>query len=385
MKHTQIILYLFVSILLVSIATGCGNTGEQKAEQELGVKLQALVDSLIDHDSEDPIHNAVLLVESPKIKWKGAAGLADGKQEVMTVDHKIKIASIAKTFTATVILQLVEEGVFDLDDTIDRFLDNQIVMIDTLHIYEGTTYGRQITVEHLLRHTSGIADYMEDPRFIPGVLEDPLKQYNPEMILELYYKYETNRKALFVPGDDFNYSDVNYVLLAMIIEKVSGDTYQSQLKKRIFDQLGMENSYLEYYEEPRGNQPLSHAFFSTVNLVTEVNTSFDWGGGGIVSTCDELNKYFRALVDGKMFKEISTLRLMLDATEDGLGGEDYLYGMGIMKRSIHGLTFYGHGGAYDCDVFYCPEKNISIVMSLNQMMTHGKRDEFLLRVIELVM
>jgi D-alanyl-D-alanine carboxypeptidase len=91
------------------------------------------------------------------------------------------------------------------------------------------------------------------------------------------------------------------------------------------------------------------------------------------------------LVDGKIFKKEATLKQMLGAADEGRGGTDYAYGLGIMKRSIHGFTFYGHGGAYDCDVFYCPEKNISICMSLNQMNTHGKRDKFLLQAIQLIM
>ena len=356
-----------------------------KDEQELSEKLQTLVDSMIDVESEDPIHNVVLLVESPRIKWKGAAGMADGQREAMTADHKFKIASIGKTFTATVVLQLMEEGSLNLDDTIDRFLDNLIVKVDSLHIYNGIPYGRQITVEQLLNHASGIADYMEDPRFIPDVVEHPKMLWNPIKILGKYYEYRTNEKATFPPGEGFNYSDVNYVLLAMIIEQVSGSTLQEQYKTRIFDRLGMENSYLEYYEEPRGIQPLSHAFFSTMDLENDVNTSFDWGGGGIVSTCEELNTFFRALLDGKLFSKKSTLKQMLSAADKGRGGTDYTYGLGIMKRSIHGLTFYGHGGAYDCDVFYCPKQNISACMSLNQMNTHGKRDKFLQEAVKLIM
>jgi D-alanyl-D-alanine carboxypeptidase len=217
------------------------------------------------------------------------------------------------------------------------------------------------------------------------VIEHPQKIWNPATILGKYYEYQTNEKAKFPPGKDFNYSDVNYVLLAMIIEQVTGETYHEQLRSRIFDKLGMDNSYLEYYEEPRGDKPFSHAFFSTMDLVTDVNTSFEWGGGGIVSTCEELNIFFRALVDGRLFIKESTSKRMLTEAEKGRGGMDYDYGLGIMKRSIHGLAFYGHGGAYDCDVFYCPERNISICMSLNQMETHGKRDKFLFRVIELIM
>ena len=385
MKHQKLIIHLVITLLVAFIISSCNTSEKQKNGKELSKKLQAMVDSIIDVKGEDPIHNAVLLVECPRIKWKGAAGMADGKKEAMTADHKIKIASITKTFTATLALQLIEEGYLNLDDTIDKFLDNPIVKLDTLHIYEGMAYGRQITVEHLLSHTSGIKDYMEDPRFIPGVIEHPKMQYSPAKILGLYYEYQSNRKAVFPPGEGYDYSDVNYVLLAMIIEHVTGETYHAQLKARIFKRLGMDNSYLEYYDEPRGGKPLSHAFFSTYDLVTVVNTSFDWGGGGIVSTCEELNTFFRALVDGKLFSEKSTLKQMLTAADKGRGGMDYNYGLGIMKRSIQGLTFYGHGGAYDCDVFYCPEKNISICMSLNQMNTHGKRDKFLLQAVKLIM
>jgi D-alanyl-D-alanine carboxypeptidase len=166
---------------------------------------------------------------------------------------------------------------------------------------------------------------------------------------------------------------------------VTGEAYHAQLKKCIFDPLKMGNSYLEYYEKPRGDKPISHAFFSTLDLVTEVNTSFDWGGGGIVCTCEELNTFLRSLVNGKLFKKESTIKQMLAVADEGRGGIDYEYGLGIMKRSFHGLTFYGHGGAYDCDVFYCPERNISVCMSLNQMNTHGKRDQFLKQAIELIM
>ena len=377
--------HILIMLLIAFITATCSCSQKQKERNELSKKLQGLVESMIDVESEDPIHNAVLLVESPKIKWKGAAGMADGKNEVMTADHKIKIASIGKTFTATLILQLIEEGYLDFDDNIDKFLDNPTVKLDSLHIFEGIAYGRQITVKQLLSHTSGIADYMEDPRFVPDVIEHPETEYSPSKILGKYYEYKTNEKATCPPGEGFNYSDVNFVLLAMIIEQVTGETYHAQLESRIFSPLGMDNSYLEYYEEPRGSKPLSHAFLSTIDLVADVNTSMDWGGGGIVSTCEELNTFFRALIDGKLFKKESTLKQMIAAADEGRGGTDYAYGLGIMKRSLHGLIFYGHGGAYDCDVYYCPEKNISVCTSLNQTDTHGKRYELLLQAIKLVM
>jgi len=103
MKHQQYKVQLFMISVLVLITTILCSSEKQKERAELSTKLQAIVDSVINVESEDPIHNAVLLVQCPKIKWKGAAGMADGKQEVMTADHKIKIASIGKMccFTET--------------------------------------------------------------------------------------------------------------------------------------------------------------------------------------------------------------------------------------------------------------------------------------------
>jgi len=385
MENKQAPARWFIFLTLAIILAGSSCSEKRGAGDRLATHLQALVDNMVHSDGEDPIHNAVLLVECPDIKWKGAAGLADGRKNAMTADHKFKIASIAKTFTAAVVLQLIEEGALDLNARIDRFLDNPIVKIDDLHIYEGISYGRRITIEQLLGHTSGIADYMEDPRFVPDVLEHPKFQYSPAEIMGKYYGYQTNKKAVFPPGAGFNYSDVNYVLLAMIIEQVTGEPYHTQLEKRIFGRLAMENSYLEYYEHPRGKNPLSHAFIGTMDLVDDINTSFDWGGGGIVSTAEELNTFLRALIEGKLFRKKSTLDLMVSAADKGRGGTDYDYGLGVMKRSIRGLTFYGHGGAYDCDIFYCPERNISVCLSLNQMNTHGKREEFFERAIKLIM
>ncbi len=374
---------LFASLLLLTLSGCIARSGIRPFPGELAQALQALVDGVVSAEGEDPIHNAVLLVESPRGRWKGAAGMADGRSEAMTADHQFKIASITKTFTATLILQLMEEGRLGLNDPIAEHLDDAVIQADRLHVFGGVPYGRRITVRHLLSHTSGIADYMEDPRFIPGVLADPQAGYTPERILARYYEYETNLHAAFPPGGGFNYSDVNFVLLAMMVERVTGDAYAHQLRVRIFDPLGLENSYLEHYEAPRGNRPLAHAYFSTLDLATEVNTSFDWGGGGIVSTCEDLNAFFRALQRGKLFQRAATLHMMLDAAEEGRGGTDYAYGLGIMKRVLHGLVFYGHGGAYDCDAYYCPAREIGVCMSLNQMNTHGKRDALLLAAIKL--
>jgi D-alanyl-D-alanine carboxypeptidase len=339
---------------------------------EVAGKLQALLDSIIDVRHEDPIHNVVLLVECAGIRWEGAAGMADGANEAMTAAHKFKIASIAKTFTATIILQLIEEGRLSLGDTIDNlFASVSEVRLDSLHIHEGTSYGRRITVEHLLSQTSGLKCYLgDDPRFIEYILENPLTQWTPAMMLGKYYEYGLNTQAAFPPGEGFEYADTNYLLLAMIIERVTGTPLHVQLMERIYAPLGLENTYLEFYEEPRGDAPLSHAYYGGMDIFDAVNTSFDWGGGGIVSTCEDLNTFIRALLGGRLFKEETTVGQMLAGTDRA---SNWNYGFGIKKTPTSGVSLYGHPGAYGCDMYYCPEEDLSICITVNQMNTRGRK------------
>ena len=346
-------------------------------------RLQAALDSCIDHEHEDPVHNAVLLVEKPGFSFGGAAGLADGVSEPMTADHKFKIASIGKTFTATVVLQLVEEGRLRLDDRLGEFFDSSpIVRLDSLHIYEDFSYGREVSIEQLLGHTSGLNCYLGgDPRFIEYILENPQTQWTPAMMMDKFYEYHLNRKAFFPPGEGWEYTDTNYLLLAMIVEQVTGSPLHVEYKKRIYDPLGLENTYLEFYEEPRGSRPLSHAYYGGMDLYHYVNTSFDWGGGGIVSTCEDLSTFYRALLGGHLFREDETLERMLAAT---VYEDHWNYGLGIKMKVMNGCTFYGHPGAYSCDAYYCPEKDISICLTINQMNSHDRKEGLRQEALDIV-
>jgi len=372
------IMMAFVTLLVAQTATA------QHDPSALPARLQSLVEDQVDASAEDPVHNAILLVETPEFRWCGAAGLADGVAEMMTPDHQFKIASIGKTYTATIVLQLMEEGRLNLHDTLDRFFTPAVLDLDSLHVHDEVSYGRQITIDHLLGHTSGLRDYMEDPRFFEDINKDPGRQWGSAGILQTYFSYGTHRQAAFPPGEGYLYADPNYVLLGMVIEAVTGSTLAQQYKERIFTPLDLTCSYLEFYEEPREGCALSHAFLGALDVNLMVNTSFDWGGGGIVSTADEVNRFFKALLHGELFAQPGTLATMLAAADRGFGNDEFDYGYGLMKRTIAGLTFYGHGGAYDCDMFHCPEQGISICMTLNQMLTHGRRNVFVTRSVELV-
>ena len=358
--------------------------GRTLVTSAVGADLQALVDGVVDPADEDPVHNAVLLVQAPGIKWKGAAGFADGEAEPMTPDHAYKIASIGKTFTATVVLQLVEEGRLSLDDTLGEFFaGSDVVPLDTLQILDGVSYGRGVTVEHLLGHTSGLGCYLGgDPRFIQYIIENPATQWTPAMMMDKYFEYHLNRKPAFAPGEGWEYTDTNYMLLGLIIEKVTGTPLHEQYRVRIFEPLGLDDSYLEYYEDARGDAPLSHAYYGSIDVSRDVNTSFDWGGGGIVSTVEDLNTFYRALLNGDLFENASTLEKMLRNTDKD---DNWNYGFGIKRMTIGGRAFYGHPGAYSCDAYYCPDEDISVVLTINQMNSKDRKENLRTEAVEAVM
>jgi len=373
----------FAGLILVVLVSVPG-PGGRRIQAPAASELQAILDVCIDHDDEAPLHNAALLVESPGLKFKGAAGLADGVGEPMTAEHKYKIASIGKTFTATVALQLVEEGRLGLDDSLGMFFAaSPFVELDTLQIYEGVPVGRGVTVGQLLGHTSGLGCYMGgDPRFIEYVVANPETRWSPAMMMDKYFEYHLNRKPTFPPGEGWEYTDTGYLLLALIIEEVTGNALHEEYRERICEPLGLTNTYLEFYEKPRGEAPLSHAYYGGLDINDNVNTSFDWGGGGIVSTLEELNTFYRALLAGRLFENQATLDTMLAGTEYE---ERWNYGFGIKRMIINGRAFYGHPGAYSCDAYYCPEEDVSVVLTINQMDSKDRKENLRGAAVDLVL
>ena len=348
------------------------NAQSTMTKTSINTELQEVVNQLIHTFGDYPIYNAALLVDSPSrgISFQGASGYATG-QEKMTSDHKFRIASISKTFTATIVLQLVEENRLHLHDRASELLpEANFLRWDSLSYFNGRNYGKQIEVVHLLKHRSGLEDYMlGDERFLEWVAEHPSMQWSPEEMMHKYFAYDLHRKAKGKPGQ-YHYSDTNYLILALIIEKVTGKTLAENYRERIFDPLEMNNSFLGFYEPERGPAPMSHPYQGTIFTET-INTSFDWGGGGIVSTLSELNTFIRALVQGQLFQQKKTLNYLFDFEAEtnsyfSMGTPTSDYGMGIRRLDDDNYQFVGHSGSWGCLMYYDAKKDLSICMTVNQ-------------------
>jgi D-alanyl-D-alanine carboxypeptidase len=175
----------------------------------------------------------------------------------------------------------------------------------------------------------------------------------------------THGKPLFAPGTEYHYSDTGYILLGEMLERLTGRhlaaAYRALLR---LDRLGLDNTYLETLEpRPARAEPRAHQYLGTVDA-TAVDPSFDvYGGGGYVSTVDDLARFYRALVGGRVFAKPATLRTMLGKPRPVRAGD---LGLGIVAIPIAGETCFGHGGFWGVLAVHCPRSGVTIATTVNQ-------------------
>ncbi|WP_028594903.1 serine hydrolase domain-containing protein [Paenibacillus assamensis] len=265
-------------------------------------------------------------------KWSYASGEATihDKTPVRT-DFHFRIGSTTKTFVATVILQLAGENKLNLDDSVEKWLPG---------VVQGNGYdASKITIRQLLNHTSGIASYTANETFIKDLHSNLYKNYTAEDLIRI----GISQKPSFAPGEKWEYSNTNTVLAGLIIKKVTGETYAEQIKKRIIDPLKLKGTSVpgssSHLPSPhaRGYYKLEGKLLDT----TEMNTSWANAAGDMISTVDDLNTFFSALLAGKLVKP-ELLKQMMTTVEAPLLGK---YGLGIYETKLpNGTSFWGHGG-----------------------------------------
>ncbi|MCB9080355.1 MAG: beta-lactamase family protein [Lewinellaceae bacterium] len=305
------------------------------------------------------------------------------------VDHacRFRTGSITKLFTATVLLQLAEEGFLKLDDLfLGRINEDIRKRLSGLHCLEQVDHSHTITILHLLNHTSGLQDYFSgDERFLGCVLENPRQTWNWELVMEKYFAYGLNQTPVNAPGKGYHYADTNYLLLAVLIEQLTGQPLSEVYHDRILTPLGLSATYLEFFSFPGQGTPVVYPYYGAQSL-ERVNTSFDWGGGGLISSMHELDVFIHRLLKGELFKKTETLHLLMKC-ESAIPVSDSTrkllqYGLGIQRQDLPGYSFYGHYSAYGGLVFYEPRHEISIVLNLNQAAAVHKAAWLFKKVIE---
>ena len=280
--------YLLIAALLPLIST---TAGAQKNVNNLESKITSLVDSLYVKYS---VPGVIVGIWTPEFTYKHVIGKADLKTgQERKFDDKIRIGSITKTFVGTVILQLVDEGKMLLDDRLDKY-------------YPSYPNASNITIRQMLDMTSGIPDYISNPAVEKSFVYDRFDQYTHEKI----YDITASMKHSFAPGTSWQYSNGNYHLLGMIIEKVTGNKLGNEIDNRIIKPLGLTNTTFPVSPEMSGQY--SHGYMKDTLTgeyidVTLIDPSIGWAAGSMVSILDDLKIYALALANGTMIGKSSRM------------------------------------------------------------------------------
>ncbi|SMQ16313.1 D-alanyl-D-alanine carboxypeptidase [Streptomyces sp. Ag82_O1-12] len=299
--------------------------------------------------------------------WAHAAGVGNletGKPRSAR-DH-YRVASITKTFVATVVLQLEAEGRLSLDDRVEKWLPGLV---------RGNGQdGSRITIRQLLNHTSGIFDYLEDPGFQQtymtpdGFMKHRFDEAAPEDMLTIAMK----NRPYFEPGASFAYSNTNYLLAARVIEKATGHDYGDEIDRRIIAPLHLTSTSVPTTRVtlPR---PGSRAYSKLAKTdtgptydVTELNPRLAYGSGQMVSSSADLTRFYSALLGGRLLPR-EQLREMKTTVESSR--ETSRYGLGLVDRKLScGVHVWGHGGGItgsNSDVATTENGRHSLAVNLN--------------------
>jgi D-alanyl-D-alanine carboxypeptidase len=353
---------------ITTVADLCGDKALaiNKIDDTLDPKLSAMLDeglvSLVKGGTR-PGPGAVMLIITPNGRYLKSTGVADVKTcEPLKADSPFQIGSNTKMMTAAMIYQLQEEGKLSTSDLLSKWLPDLAAKLPN---------GEKMTIEMMLTHTTGMKDYFEvqgkDGSIADGAKDKAIltRAFTPE---ELVKTTANSGLSEFAPAAEgqWKYNNTGYILLGLIIEKATGKSYEENLKTRIFEPLGLKQTYLQTGVPQTGALP--NAYYQTpFDFATgEWNASQGWSAGAVVSTPDEFATFMKALFTGRLFKQPETLKLMetpAPTSANRLGpGVTYAHGM----SNNNGVL--GHGGqtlGFQSDGGYIPDKDVTIVMWSN--------------------
>jgi CubicO group peptidase (beta-lactamase class C family) len=276
------------------------------------------IKSLID----EGFRGNILIVRKGAVLYESSSGFADLANEIPnTMDTRFATASAGKTFVAVGILQLVERGLIKLGDTLGTLLDIDLKQIDP-----------DVTVEQLLNHTSGVPDYFDET--VMGDYEDLWKDYPCSKIRsnnDLFPLF-IDKAMMYPRGEKFQYNNTGYVLLAAIIEKISGMDFDAYLKKNIFDVCGMDST--GYFEMDRLPSKCAHNYIyceKTNDYRTNIFSvgAKGTGDGGVFVTAGDLVRFWQGLIGHKLISEDTFKKMISKQSGDGSDPEEGYYGYGV--------------------------------------------------------
>ena len=311
-------------------------------------EMQAELDALV----AAGVPGVVVLSRTGDRTEIGSAGVTDLEQGTpMTTDTAFRTGSLAKTFVATVAMQLNEEGALSLEDTVEDWLPGVV------------PNGAGITIRQLLGNQSGLFDFFEDPQVLQPYLAGDLEhEWTPAELVAVSTSHPPN----FPPGAATLYSNTDYTLAGMIIEAVTSNRFADEVRTRITEPLGLADTVVPLTSELTA--PYAHGYFVDLGMqdVTALSPSLSSFGGNLVSTASDASRFYDALFGGELVSADSLAEM--ETTTTSTVGE--VLGLGLQVIDLPCGSFIGHSGStpgYKAAAFNDLEHDRQFVILVNSL------------------
>jgi D-alanyl-D-alanine carboxypeptidase len=358
---TKFCLNLFAVAILLALSISA--TAQKSGIAKLSEKLQSQLNELHKAGKFPGATVGVCLADGNCFGL--AAGFSDRDAKTPMKPSDLMLAgSVGKTFAAVLVMQIIKEGKINLDDKIEKYFGKETW-------FSRLPNSKDLTVRQLMNHTSGLVRYEFKEQFIKDLNANVDKVWRPEELIA----YILDTKAPFEAGKGWDYSDTNYILLGMIIERVTGKKFYDLVETRILKPLKLKNTVPSNSRQIRGlvqgyagagNQFVpSDAVIINGKFI--INPQFEWTGGGYASTTEDLARWAKAMYEGKAFDR-SLLPQMLEGVSAPMLGKETKYGLGVIIRPTQAGIAYGHSGffpGYLTEMMYFPEQKTALAVQFN--------------------
>lgn len=342
---------------------GDTNTCTPSADSSFTHPKAAEFQAIIDKYAVQGLPGIAILVRDGDGRWVSSAGYADiDKGTHMQPCHVSKIASVTKLFLGTLAAQLDDEGVFSLDDPVEKWVSGEVA--DEVKNLKGST------LRMLFNHSAGMADVISDSKFYLEVLNNPQRHWESDELIRFVYGDDPQFSP---PGDSVEYSNTHFLLGAMAIEKATGRKHEDLIRERILQPLGLSDTYYQPYDAlpdytARGYYDLYNK--GVLADMTAFNTGSGNGYGGMFSTVFDMQVFIEKLLREQTLLSPAALQEMMDVRVFDENEGEY-YGVSLRKEFFGNnkqWIGYGHRGrdlAYTADLYYFPDQDVTVAWLIN--------------------
>ncbi len=300
--------------------------------------------------------------QAPLIAVAGVSDLESG--QALQETDQFRVYSITKAFTALVVLQLIEEDVLSFDDTVTQWLSEAVV--------GGVPHNEQMTIRHLLSHSSGAYDHLSSemestPPFFVQLLASPKARthwYTPQELID----FSTQYPPYFAPGEGATYSNTGYVMLGLIIEAATGNKIEDEIHSRIITPLGLSSTYFETPETP-SNYVTGYQLMENGELLnmSGSNSSYGWAAGSIISNIHDLGRFADALFRGELLQPESHADMFTFIPDSNIEGK--YWGLGVAQKDVPIGQIYaatGEAAGYEAKIIRIPDLHVTVIALFNR-------------------